>query len=199
MSEALSQNPTFRHATRDEVLSFWKAGGILNVGEELQPGWWNAEELAFINMIGGFNQGTRIQYQTGSYDDIDGNSNSHGIAVIGMAQPGGKATTHQSYLTDGFVGADRFFRFGHYLVRPFNQNQQPIPQYSFNLKRGWNQIGGPVRTVSREDLETSVKIWPVFYHYENGRFRKNSTLEYGKGYWLYSYGEGKLTLRDEEE
>ena len=48
-----------------------------------------------------------------------------------------------------------------------------IPKYSVNLKRGWNQIGGPVRTVSREDLKTSVRIWPVFYRSENRKFSKS--------------------------
>ena len=77
------------------------------------------------------------------------------------------------------------------------KNTPSIPKYEVNLERGWNQIGGPVKTVKTDDLKASVRIWPWFIHYENRQFKRASTLEYGKGYWLYSFEDGVLTIKDE--
>ena len=71
-----------------------------------------------------------------------------------------------------------------------------IPDYLVELVSGWNLIGGPIPSVDTGDVEASGRIWPVFLKRENRRFKRASMLEYGKGYYVYSYGEGTLTLRD---
>ncbi|MDI6766501.1 MAG: T9SS type A sorting domain-containing protein [Bacteroidota bacterium] len=70
---------------------------------------------------------------------------------------------------------------------------------SFDMKKGWNIIGGitfPVETQTISTLPSDIVI-SNYYGYDDG-YQASSIVEPGKGYWVKISQDGKLTLVSQE-
>lgn len=56
----------------------------------------------------------------------------------------------------------------------------------FELEAGWNQIGGPTKSINIEDIKGNCNIvsGPWRYLNQHGRFEKTTTLSAGEGYFI---------------
>ncbi|MFQ6608092.1 MAG: LamG-like jellyroll fold domain-containing protein [Fidelibacterota bacterium] len=68
---------------------------------------------------------------------------------------------------------------------------------SINLESGWNMVGNPYAfDVNMSDVEADGgAIEPTLYEYNGGGYNTLTTLQPGRGYWLYAYYNTTVSVK----